>query len=309
MNICFVCVVDEAGTYADLTYLAVLSVRLAMPSARVEVITDPESMQWLSAHKHPLTASGVVLRSVETPHGRSAAGSRYLKTSLRRLMEGDFLFLDSDTVVLGDLGSLARVAQPFAAVEDRNIKQPYAHVPTWRRHLYQEWGWPFAGSLYVNSGVMFVRDCPEAADLFRRWHERWTDGMRRGLRTDQPSLNSVLSELPGQVRVLSWRFNAMADASPYYLLGARVVHYYQSQREPGGLAEFFTELAALARTDRASAEARLRDMAAHPLRLLRLCRARSFVTQLPCRWAFRSLLHVRRGIAALRGRRGEDADG
>ena len=99
----------------------------------------------------------VIVESRETDPVRS---SRFLKTSMRKRIDGDFLFLDCDTLVRGPIDELFTVKAPFAAALQNNTAPSDRFFPRHVVPLYSELGWSSQKPLYYNSGVMLMRDDP-----------------------------------------------------------------------------------------------------------------------------------------------------
>jgi hypothetical protein len=302
VKICYVLTVDDDGVYADLAHLSLLSIKITNPTLAVEVVVDSESHDWLIANRHPLINGACLITRILSPYGRSLLGSRFIKTSLRQHVRGDFLFVDTDTVIVGNLGKLSETIEPFAAVHDRNFKRPYPHLPFDQSDIFQKLRWTFPSNAYFNSGVMLVRDVDEAYLLYEQWHSRWLMGVEHGLCTDQQSLNSVLAELPIKVKSLDWRYNASSDASPYSLIGAKIIHYYQSQKISGSVAEYFTILSRKARgVERADVDRQLRVLIAEPTVLWRLYEWHRFLIQIPNRLVHSIMMNIRNIVIAVCG--------
>jgi lipopolysaccharide biosynthesis glycosyltransferase len=154
--------------------------------------------------------------------------SRWIKTSIRRYITGDFLFIDCDTIITGalDISSLQNIV--LGSVLD-------THVPLINHHLEKEFakrnkisGFS-AGTheLYFNSGIIFCRDTPETHVFFDKWHNLWIESNKRGVSADQPSfnqanyeLNNIITELPGE-----WNCQISHNGLPY-LHDAKIIHYY-----------------------------------------------------------------------------------
>ena len=85
--------------------------------------------------------------------------SRLLKTNLRNIVEGDFLFIDTDTVIVGSLSDIDDCEYNIACVPDKHVPisqhSHRANIDNGARIL----GWHVDDDLkYYNSGVVFVRD-------------------------------------------------------------------------------------------------------------------------------------------------------
>lgn len=85
--------------------------------------------------------------------------SRILKTNMRNYVNGDFLFIDSGTIILSDLSEIDNVTDNISVVYERNriVSEDFG------RAIYEEALMRFDCKLYdsdeyFNSGVMLVKD-------------------------------------------------------------------------------------------------------------------------------------------------------
>ncbi|SFE49161.1 glycosyltransferase family protein [Roseivivax sediminis] len=108
------------------------------------------------------------------------------------------LFLDNDTLVRGDLGSLFELLQKYDMAG--------AHVALWHRGRHKK---PIRHDLpdafpEINTGVLLYRRSQPALDLFDAWALRFAEG-KYGI--DQPSFREVLWESDIAFYVLPPQFN------------------------------------------------------------------------------------------------------
>lgn len=182
-------------------------------------------------------ASGIRLQDwvdhiilVKTPHRDPLLRSRYLKTTLRSHLEGDYLYLDIDAIVV-DPGLAEKLeCSCIAASQNRDhVDRTGEFPPHIGNSIYRPMGWEHPFLPYVNSGVMYCRDTPECHALYRRWHELWNEQVKRTKRhLDQPALNRAIRESPGSLRLMPPEFNPPVDVGPEFETGAWVYHYYLS---------------------------------------------------------------------------------
>ncbi|MEI8140546.1 MAG: putative nucleotide-diphospho-sugar transferase [bacterium] len=302
MKLCYVLTVDDAGAYANLTHMSVLSAGLTNPSLPIEIVCDPESYSWLKTERHPLVDCLVNFVVVDNPYGRSVAGSRYLKTTLRRHIQGDFLFLDADTLVVGDLGQMKHCRASFAAALDRSWHEPFPHTPELFAILEDRLGWLFDTSRYLNSGVMFVRDNPEAYALFDEWNTLWQLSLAKGYHFDQIPLNAAAARAKISVKVLDYRYNGMVHASPYFFIFAKIIHYYASCKIDTRVIDVYLALAKALRENEPKSKQTLNELVKRPYTALRYVEKRRFITHVPVRPIFMAVLAIRRLFVNMRER-------
>ena len=165
---------------------------------------------------------------IDLPEGLSQrAKSRWIKTNLRSLLKGDFLFIDSDTVVCDDLSELELQKAELMMVFDYHLLlNEHKDGKLIRHECEQVFGRKLTTDDYFNSGVILARDTPEVHRFFDMWHKYWLEGVRRGCETDQKSLAYVVQDNPGVVRELDGIYNAQIRSSVRYLCRGKILHFF-----------------------------------------------------------------------------------
>jgi hypothetical protein len=157
--------------------------------------------------------------------------SRWIKTSARNYISGDFLFIDCDTIITGKLEYEFPKDIKIGAVLD-------THVPLSAHHQKKEFLRQITASRfeeenqpvnYFNSGIIFCRDIPETTDFYRCWNELWIKSNTHGVYADQPSLNqanykfsSIIHELSGE-----WNCQISHNGLPF-LQNSKIIHCFAS---------------------------------------------------------------------------------
>lgn len=238
------------GKWAWIAACSAMSIRLSDPGARVVLLIDTRSHQLLDddARRAVETAYTEIV-ALDTPHEPGAVVSRHLKTVMRRVVRGDMLYLDIDTMLWRPPLEMFAGNHDLAGVKDRNYQCMHPHYPEWVKPYYEQFGWSFSEHGYFNGGVLFMRDSERARAFGELWHERWNRFRSvTGKLLDQPSLNSSIGMDGLDVRAFPISYNAMVDVNPRWCRGAFVIHYYfghscrlarlRPARGPGGrLAE------------------------------------------------------------------------
>lgn len=215
--------------YSAMTRVAIASLRISNPSIRTVVVCDRESNEALRRHDAPLIAEVDEWVVVETPQGGPGFRSRSVKTRLRSLVVGKFLFLDCDVFVRGDLSEVFALDCDIAGAPNHS-RELFADQ-VWEQDLamLDEMGWEIGNDVYINSGVMLYGDTEVARALAEDWHRRWSESSTgRNYYRDQPALNSALHAVRPRLAILPDRFNAQIVAAPRVAVDATIWHYYSS---------------------------------------------------------------------------------
>ena len=231
---------DGADLYAAMTQVSAATLRATNPGAEIRVVLDPASAKALGLARHGLLELVDGLEVREVPEGLSAtARNRWLKTQLRLLLKGPFLFLDSDTVVRGPIHALIPDGVNGDVAAAANNSRDLRSEQIWDedRQALESLGWlePLNPDMeanpwpYCNGGVLGYADSPGAAAFARCWHGLWQEGLERlGRPRDQPALNTALRRSGARLLVLPHRCNAQYKANPTVWPEALIWHSYAS---------------------------------------------------------------------------------
>ncbi len=217
-------VARESGHFAEMAAVSATTLRRVMPSARITFLTDEETAD-LS------TPAMAILRTLATDWVVSPTGdlppamaSRMLKLTCRNIIEGDFIFIDCDTLVARDLSGLIDHCGDFAVVKDLPA------LPDHIRAFADEAGL-VVPCRYFNSGIMAMRDAPALRAAFSNAHETWRRHHERGFYFDQVFLNSALHGSDIEITWLSPSFNAQIWAKTYHAIRPHIFHIFSGNFE------------------------------------------------------------------------------
>ena len=99
--------------------------------------------------------------------------SRRIKTSLREIIEGDYFFIDTDTVIIGDLSIIDFIQADIAMAHDANSPFPVSNSNSFGDNFINTHakivGWEsLNGYSHYNSGVVFAKDSISAKKLYKK---------------------------------------------------------------------------------------------------------------------------------------------
>lgn len=231
---------SEEDIYLEQVFISMNSLRYHNPNAYIELVIDTKTQQSLNGVRAKEAAFADKLTIINLDKNLKAQQrSRILKTGLRNYVNGDFLFIDSDTIILKDLSSIDDYQYPIGAVWDTHTKlcdnpykeKCYRHVKKIGSLLNNE-------DYYFNSGVMLVRDTPQTHDFYNDWASNYLNGYKNHVSMDQPSLAKTNIEKGHIIRRLPDTWNCQFKHGIRYLRDAYILHYLTTNKNNGGSPPF-----------------------------------------------------------------------
>ena len=217
---------SEQDHYLEQLIMSVYSLRMHNPNVYVTVVTDDFTIStftgWRSCIKEMINHLQVIPIPKEY---NQVQRSRYLKTNLRKFIKGDYLFIDTDTIICSSLEEIDNINADIALVADCNGNLLLDEQFTINRCRIAGFN-KMNKQPYFNSGIMFVRDTIATHKLYTEWYTQWKHSLNKGISLDQPSMNyanlqvgKLIKELPGiwncQIFFKGWKF----------LPKAKIIHY------------------------------------------------------------------------------------
>lgn len=224
----YVLVSSSSDIYLEQAYISMFSLKYFMPDAIIVLLTDSATVKSFTGIREKEIQYADEIIAVDLDAGKLTAQqrSRQLKTSVRNKIEGDFLFIDCDTIVVKPLYEVDTLDYDIAACRDTHTElatNPYRDM-----HLYDghQLGWPIDEEKdYFNTGIMFVKDSPLAHEYYRRWNENLNSGYPKKVFMDQPSFAKTNYEMGHVVKHLPDIWNCELKHGIKYLKDAKIVHY------------------------------------------------------------------------------------
>ena len=129
MQIVYVLIANENNLYLEEFWVSIFSVRLIHSDINIKVLVDVDTEKMIiSRPKLMALISEMIV--VPTPRGYNAKQrSRQIKTSIREIIKGPFLFIDTDTVVCKSLMSINEIIDDINLDENPILAVPDGHLP------------------------------------------------------------------------------------------------------------------------------------------------------------------------------------
>lgn len=229
MQYLYVLTSTPKDNYYEQFLLSLVSLRLLMPDAYVILLCDSKTKNTLIDKRKEYEKYISKVVSVKAPDTLSQVEvSRWLKTSMRRLIEGSFLFIDCDTIITEDLSSISKLNISIGGCLDCHSLLDKHHNKKMFKENEKKLGFSsHLSNKQINSGIIFCSDTPDTHKIFDRWHELWLFSKDKNIIRDQPSLNmaiyeneSCFTELDG-----TWNCQIAYNGLPY-LSNSKIIHYF-----------------------------------------------------------------------------------
>lgn len=233
---------SEEGSYIEQALMSVWSARHHNPDAHIVLLTDDKTNLLLTGTRGEML--DYVTEKIVVPFEDAEASmmyrSRWIKTSVRELIAGGFLFIDCDTLICRSLGEVDSFDCEIGAVLE-------SHLPV--EEFCDDLKESAASSNriigvdldeekeYYSSGVLFVKDTPYTHRLYSLWHEFWLESFASGLPIDQPSLAKSNRESGHLIKRIPDTYNCILFTQNSFTDKAHILHI-ASFRNPSFL---FTE--------------------------------------------------------------------
>jgi len=223
--------------YYEQFLLSLTSLKMRMPDAFVSLLTDNKTANTLVGKRSECKKMTNELKIIALSEELSMAErSRWLKTTMREQIKGDFLFLDCDTVIADDLSDLETFDVNIGMVLDHHtLMSNYTGIHKERQKHYDEicrFESIEKMNTYYNSGVMYCKDNEIVHDFFKKWHELWLYTRSKSLMVDQPALNQTNFLMNGVISEIPGIYNCMiGDHGIAYLHNAKILHYFGTFRQ------------------------------------------------------------------------------
>lgn len=232
MKYVYVLVGNKNTFYFEQTCVSAYSLKLHNPSANVTLLVDSQTNDYIKGKSSDLLSyfDEILVEDVPAKYNNKRK-SRVLKTKLREYIKGDFLFIDSDTIICDSLDEINGIDGDFLAVLDKHLmldvhprrERIIKKLSDIKYHIKEK------DKEFFNSGVMLVRDTPFAHDFYSVWHQEWENGCKYGVDSDQPSLLVANEKFGYQIRELDGIWNCqIIENGLKYLVDAKILHYFSS---------------------------------------------------------------------------------
>lgn len=231
-KIVYVLVSNEEDYFLEQALMSIYSLRMHNPDVTVELVTDARTETTLTGKRGTIRSyiNNVLIADVPTEYD-NLRRSRHLKVNLRRIVSGDYLFIDCDTVICKPLDPVDLISSDLGMVADLNgplnLTEPFVIEKGLKAGFSS-----FEGEPYFNSGVIYAKDTATCHDFYSLWHENWLKSTENGDPNDQPALCETNRILANIIAELSGQWNCQIKFHGiHHVKDARIIHYYSGKEQ------------------------------------------------------------------------------
>lgn len=231
MKYLYVLTSNEDDLYYEQMYLSIISLRLYNPAAYIVILTDEITFNTLKGQRKELINIVEECKVIDLPPQWSQkVRSRLLKTNMRNLVDGDFLYLDCDTIVLSNLCIPSEWDFNVGAVKNLHFSD-VNNSPIYPifQHMCRLCGVDMNSPLYYNSGVLYVKDTVESKFFFSNWHNCYFQYLEHfNVEVDQLSLYKINNDFNGYIKEIPGEWNWQMGFGLNYMCHAKIMHTFSS---------------------------------------------------------------------------------
>lgn len=222
---------SESRRYLSALYLSIATLRHFHPGVETICCTDLPMQEILASEQGGILSLIDQIICCTDLSGGPVYRSRLIKTTLRKRICGPFVYLDTDTVLIGEIGELMECRSDMGITVDQYCMDSPGMFPKWLAPHFSEIGWKYPTKKYYNAGAIFVGDTYGAHRVYDLWSSGYLISVEHGINMDQPALNAAIEETNPALVEYSEDYNFFCAQKPRIVpSSARVLHICNSLR-------------------------------------------------------------------------------
>lgn len=152
--------------------------------------------------------------------------SRRMKVNLRSYINGDFLYIDSDTLIVQDLSDIDNCLFSLAAILDGHCRL--------KKHVMRSYFYKQNLNInpdivneesYFNGGVIYSKDDATSHQFYQKWARNYERANSIGVKIDEPALCLANQEMGHVIHELDGVWNCQIRFGALYLSSAKILHF------------------------------------------------------------------------------------
>lgn len=241
MKFVYVLVSSETDFLTEETLVSMYSLKRYNPEGRIILVSTQDTIDSLKGERGRIQeyVDEFIIEKIPDEYTPTQK-SRFLKTSIRELVNGDFLYLDNDTIIFDSLSELFTQDITLGAVYDNHLtdwNEKYPH-PQMQKYLnkLEKTSTSYDVTHHYNGGVIFAKDYEIVHQFFSLWQKLWLECIEYGFYYDQPALWYANLKMKNLITPLDGVYNCQVPFlhSLSYLDRCKILHYFSSYKEYQG---------------------------------------------------------------------------
>lgn len=230
MKYLYVLVGSKKGFYCEQTLVSMASLKRVEPDSFITLLVDNQTAVDCKREIEKIRkyVSEYIIVPIEDCFP-AIARSRYIKTSMRKYIKGDFLYVDADTVWNAPVEK-DDFTHDIMGVLDGHCLLANHPMKKGIEEDFRKVGLNPEVEKYVNGGVLFSKDSDVSRDFFDLWHETWRKTSASGYFIDMPSLNYAIKQMGNSFALLPDSYNVQISRSWEYFPHAKLIHFFTGWR-------------------------------------------------------------------------------
>lgn len=232
LNVVYVLVSTQDDYYYEQFLISATSLRHYMKKVNIILLTEQETNKYIKEFHSDINhiVNQIIVSDLSEEYNR-VARSRILKTKMRELVKGDFLYIDCDTVICESLESIqnlnnsAAVLDSHCRVNNKIVESQYKLARANKFHFSVGYH-----NMHFNCGVLWCKDDDKTRKFFCRWSQLWEEVYRQGMFRDQVSFNEINAQMEGCFEEMDGIWNCQLRYGLPFLADAKIIHYYASNK-------------------------------------------------------------------------------
>lgn len=233
-QIVYVLIASDDTLFLEEFWVSLYSLRHFHPNEKVIALVDLPTAE-LIKQREELYAMISELIVVDVPNNYSSRlRSRYIKTSVRNLIDGDYFCIDTDTIIAKPLDEIDQLPIKNIGMVPELHQQFKNHI-TYKfvcNDVKRIFNTDVSDSYYwFNSGVSLVKDNQLTRDFFKKWNENWKySALEKNQSSDQRALIYTDKSFRYIIENLPDVYNSQVAMSIKYFYDAKIIHFWHMRK-------------------------------------------------------------------------------
>ena len=230
LKVVYVLVSNDQDFFCEQLLISILSLRHRMSDVYICLLTEEKTHKTLVGNRKEVLSlvDDVNIQQLSDNYSM-AEKSRILKTMMRDVIEGDFLYIDCDTVICDSLQCITRIEKTSAVLDNHQKVNESIYEFASAINNAKKMGYSVGyHNMHYNGGILWCKDNTETRNFFKTWNQLWFEGNKKNILADQMSLNECNFRMNGFIHELEGVWNCQLRFGIPYLADAKIIHYFAS---------------------------------------------------------------------------------